>query len=181
VKNLLISIFAISLAAALPTVVLAQDEHHDQSAPHGSTGGAPSSDRGTTGGTVRTDRRTTPMDTHTTPMMTHHTYRHRTVRPVVDHTTVHVDVSSFHKNIDAPNHFHYGNYNPPRGYVYRRWSSGDRLPQGYWAQQYWINNFFNFGLLAPPDGYVWVRYGPDAVLIDENTGEIIEVEYGLFY
>ena len=179
-KNLLISIFAFSLATAAPTVLLAQDEHHD-SAPHGATGGPPA-DHGTpSGGTDRMDKHTAPMSSHTTPMVTHHTVRHRTVRPVVDHTTVHVDVSSFHKNIDAPNHFHYGNYNGPPGYVYHRWGYGDRLPQGYWAQQYWIGNFFNFGLLAPPDGYVWVRYGPDAVLIDENTGEIIEVEYGLFY
>ena len=31
-------------------------------------------------------------------------------------------------------------------------------------------------LYAPPDGYVWVRYGPDAVLIDEDTGEIVQGE-----
>jgi len=34
--------------------------------------------------------------------------------------------------------------------------------------------------MAPPDGYVWVRYGDDALLIDEYSGDIIQVEYDVF-
>jgi len=30
-------------------------------------------------------------------------------------------------------------------------------------------------------GYVWVRYGPDALLIDTYTGEIIQVRYDVFW
>lgn len=92
-----------------------------------------------------------------------------------------VDVTSYHKNVTAERQYHFGSYNAPQGYAYHRYSYGDRLPQGYFAQSFWITNFLNFGLIAPPDGYVWVRYGPDAVLIDEDTGEIVQVVYDQFY
>jgi Ni/Co efflux regulator RcnB len=51
----------------------------------------------------------------------------------------------------------------------------------FFAQDYWIYDFGDYGLPYPPPGAVWVRYGPDALLIDRYTGEIIEVIYGLFY
>jgi Ni/Co efflux regulator RcnB len=180
-KNLLISVFAMSLATAAPTALLAQEDHHDQTAPHGAMGGPP--EHGTPAGGDHRD-----MDHHTTTpgggtMGSTHTYHHTSHHTTtVNHTThVKVDVTSYRKAFDAPNHFHYGDYHAPPGYVYRRWNYGDNLPREYWAQNYWINNYLNFGLIAPPDGYVWVRFGPDALLIDEDTGEVIQVEYGLFY
>jgi hypothetical protein len=36
------------------------------------------------------------------------------------------------------------------------------------------------GLGAPPD-YQWVRYGPDLLLVDLTTGEVIDVVYDVFY
>ena len=48
-------------------------------------------------------------------------------------------------------------------------------------RNYWLMDFLMYGLDEPPAGYVWVRYGPDALLIDEYDGEIVEVEYGVFY
>jgi Ni/Co efflux regulator RcnB len=187
-KNLLISAFAFSLATAAPTVLLAQDDHHD-SAPRGAMSGPPA-DRGTPGGSTggTGDHHDTMMDhrasTSTGSTGSAHHYRHTTHHTtIVNHSTTHVkiDVSSYHKAFNAPNHYHYGDYRAPQGYVYRRWNYGESLPREYWAQDFWINNFLNFGLIAPPDGYVWVRYGPDALLIDEDTGDIIQVEYGLFY
>jgi Ni/Co efflux regulator RcnB len=183
-KKLLISAFVISLATAAPTVLMAQDEHHDQSAPHGAMSGP--ADHGTPAGgdhrDMTTDHRTTTGGGMTGS--THHTSHHRSSSHTTDitkNTHVKIDVSSYHKNITAPHAYHYGDYHGPAGYSYHRWSYGDNLPREYWAQNYWINNYLNFGLIAPPDGYVWVRYGPDAVLIDEDTGEIVQVEYGLFY
>jgi Ni/Co efflux regulator RcnB len=186
-KKLLISAFAMSLAIALPTA-LSAEQHHDQGASHGashgSTGGRGSSGGGTGG------HHTTMVSHHTTMGTTHHSYRHTSLHTTTHHTTVinrttvrrtNVDVSSYRKAFNAPNHYHYGDYHGPAGYSYHRWNYGDNLPREYWAQNYWIGNFLNFGLIAPPDGYVWVRYGPDAVLIDEDTGEIIQVEYGIFY
>ncbi len=190
-KNLLISAFALSLAATAPTALLADDHHKDQSTPHGSTGGA---SHGTPSGGTHHDTMMTVHHTTGGTGSTHHTYHHTshysTTRntthntTVINRTTVHrtnVDVSSYRKAFDSPNHYHYGDYHGPAGYSYHRWNYGDNLPREYWAQNYWIGNFLNFGLIAPPDGYVWVRYGPDAVLIDEDTGEIIQVEYGVFY
>ena len=187
-KNLLISVFAISLATVAPTALLAQDDHHDKTAPHVATG-AP--DRGTPSGgdhrDMKTDHHTTPGTGGGTMGSTHRSYHHTTTHhttTVTDRTkTTHVkvDVTSFHKNFQAPHAFHYGDYHGPADYSYHRWSFGDNLPREYWAQNFWLNNYLNFGLVAPPDGYVWVRYGPDAVLIDEDTGEIVQVEYGVFY
>ena len=115
----------------------------------------------------------------------HHTYQFNSSinthgRLTAGHHPV-ADVSKFRRNVTAERHFHWGDYHGPSDYSYRRWSYGDTLPAEYWAQDYWISNFLNFGLDAPPDGYVWVRYGSDALLVDEDTGEIVEVEYGLFY
>jgi Ni/Co efflux regulator RcnB len=80
----------------------------------------------------------------------------------------------------ATRHFRAGPYRAPPGFRYRRWGLGERLPGAFFARSFWIGDFGIYGLFAPPYGYVWVRYGPDAVLIDEYTGEVISVEYGMF-
>jgi Ni/Co efflux regulator RcnB len=92
-----------------------------------------------------------------------------------------VVVAKFRKNVVAVHRFHAGPYRSPLGWRYRRWVFGERLPSIYFGRSYWITDFLAFALVAPPDGYVWVRYGPDAVLIDQYTGEIIQVNYGVFY
>jgi len=37
------------------------------------------------------------------------------------------------------------------------------------------------GLQPPPPGFQWVRQGPDVVLVNLRTGQIIDVAYGVFY
>lgn len=120
----------------------------------------------------------------------HHYVRHHYHHHVVHHvthvthvTTTHISprVAALRRNVVAAHRFHAGIYRAPPGYVYRRWSYGEALPAIYWGRDYWITDFLAFGLFAPPDGYIWVRYGPDALLIDEYTGEIIQVDYGVFY
>ncbi len=37
------------------------------------------------------------------------------------------------------------------------------------------------GLEAPPPGCVWVRYGPDLLLVQRYSGQIVDVIYGAFY
>lgn len=107
---------------------------------------------------------------------------HRTVRTVKTVTTRRpAAVAARRRNIQAPRHFHAGAYRAPRGYVARRWSFGERLPAAYFARDYWLGNYALYGLFAPPSGLVWVRVGNDGLLIDEYTGEIVQVEYGLFY
>jgi Ni/Co efflux regulator RcnB len=92
-----------------------------------------------------------------------------------------VNVASYNRNITAQHRYRSGSYNAPQGYSYHRYGYGDELPQEYYANNFWIVDFSEFGLLSPPDGYVWVRYGPDAILIDEDTGEIVQVVYNQFY
>lgn len=91
------------------------------------------------------------------------------------------DYSKWRRAVTAPRRFHIGTYHAPRGYSYRRWSYGQYLPSVYWARSFWLSNFVVYGLFAPPPDAMWVRYGPDALLIDRYTGEIISVEYNVFY
>jgi Nickel/cobalt transporter regulator len=37
-----------------------------------------------------------------------------------------------------------------------------------------------FALEVPPVGYEWVRDGNDAILVNTDSGEILQVEYGVF-
>jgi Ni/Co efflux regulator RcnB len=96
-------------------------------------------------------------------------------------TGQHASVNSLRLNVQASHQFHDGNYRQPAGYQTRRWSYGDRLPQAYFARDYWLTDYVTFGLFAPPDGLVWVRVGDDALLIDEDSGDVVQVDYGVFY
>jgi Ni/Co efflux regulator RcnB len=58
---------------------------------------------------------------------------------------------------------------------------GERLPVTFYVRDYWIADFALYGLIEPWPGYEWIRVGDDAVLVDIETGEVIRVEYGLFY
>jgi Ni/Co efflux regulator RcnB len=89
--------------------------------------------------------------------------------------------AALRRSVQASRHFHNGNYRAPQGYHSRHWSHGDYLPRGYFVRSYWIGDFLAFGLFAPPDGLVWVRVGNDALLIDRYSGEIVQVDYGVFY
>jgi Ni/Co efflux regulator RcnB len=91
------------------------------------------------------------------------------------------DVTQYRRNFKSPQRFRIGIYHAPRGYYYRRWHYGERLPISFWARDYWLLDYIAFGLFAPPPGFIWVRYGPDALLINEETGEIIQVRYDVFY
>jgi Ni/Co efflux regulator RcnB len=84
---------------------------------------------------------------------------------------------------NAPRHYHYrgGSYHQPSGWRYQRWAIGAFLPSLYWSNSYWIGDYNDYGLDNPPPGTVWVRYGDDALLIDRDSGEVIQVIYGIFY
>jgi Ni/Co efflux regulator RcnB len=106
---------------------------------------------------------------------------------VVNKTVVHktVDRSLVLKvraNIRAPHRYRAPRaYVQPAGWYPHRWVYGERLPRAFFAPDYFILDFTAFGLMAPWDGYEWVRYGNDALLIDVETGEVIRVEYDVFY
>ncbi len=89
--------------------------------------------------------------------------------------------STYARNVTAQHHFHGGSYRRPSGWYYRRWSYGDYLPAIFWARDYWLTEWWLYDLPIPPYGYEWVRYGDDALLVNIYNGEILEVEYGVFY
>jgi Ni/Co efflux regulator RcnB len=77
--------------------------------------------------------------------------------------------------------YHYGNWNYPYGYGYQRWSFGEFLPSIFLAPEYYFTDYYDLGFEAPPYGFQWVRYGPDLLLVNTYTGEVEDVEYGVFY
>lgn len=91
------------------------------------------------------------------------------------------EVRRYHRNFQAPHRFRVGSYRQPYDYSYRRWNFGQHLPRHYYVRNFWLTNFLIYGLFSPPPGYIWVRYGPDALLIDQYTGEIVQVQYNMFY
>lgn len=90
-------------------------------------------------------------------------------------------ISQWRRNFHSPRRYRTSAYYAPRGYHYRRWSYGQYLPDIYWSRRYWLFDFIVYGLFEPPSDLVWVQYGPDALLIDRYTGEIIQVRYDVFY
>ena len=103
-------------------------------------------------------------------------------RMYVGHRSVTV-LRSFHRNFTATRRYQFGRaYIRPNGWYAHRWVYGERLPGGWYGRDYWIGDYASFGLIAPPDdGYQWVRSGDDALLVDTDTGEVLQVEYGVFY
>jgi len=91
-------------------------------------------------------------------------------------------IMKFRANIRAPHRYHFARvYVRPAGWYPHRWVFGERLPAVFFAPDFFILDFAAYGLIAPWPGYQWVRYGDDALLIDLETGEVIRVEYDVFY
>jgi Ni/Co efflux regulator RcnB len=91
-----------------------------------------------------------------------------------------VDRGKYQHNYQAARSYHIGPYRPPHGWVNRHWGYGEVLPRAFWAPQYLVTDYWLFALEVPPAGYEWVRYGNDALLIDINSGEVLQAEYGVF-
>jgi len=91
-----------------------------------------------------------------------------------------VDRGSYQHNFQAARSYRIGPYHRPRGWVAHHWGYGEILPRAYWASEYILSDYWLFALEVPPAGYEWVRDGNDALLINTDTGEILQVEYGVF-
>ena len=91
-----------------------------------------------------------------------------------------VDRTTYQHNFQAARSYHIGPYRRPAGWAPHHWGYGQILPRAYWAAPYLVADYWLFALEVPPAGYEWVRDGNDALLIDTNSGEILQVEYGVF-
>jgi Ni/Co efflux regulator RcnB len=108
--------------------------------------------------------------------MVHHAVRHAVRHAAATHRFAHLRHA-----IHATHRYHIGTYRRPHGWYAHHWVVGAYLPGGWYGRDYWIVDFGLYGLIAPPDGLVWVRVGPDVMLIDPDTGEVIQVVYGIFW
>lgn len=87
----------------------------------------------------------------------------------------------YHRNFHAQRRFRGPQYRRPAGWYDHRWTFGEFLPSAFWARDYWLYDYDTYDLPPPPYGAVWVRVGSDALLIDQDSGEVITVEYDVFY
>jgi len=68
----------------------------------------------------------------------------------------------------------------PGGYGYHRFFVGGILPAIFLGAAYVYADYVALGLAPPEPGFVWVRYGPDLVLVNQETGAVVDVAYGVF-
>jgi Ni/Co efflux regulator RcnB len=69
----------------------------------------------------------------------------------------------------------------PSGYTYTRYSLGQRVNTELLGTTYVLSDYGNYALAAPPSSdLTWIRVGDDALLVDRNTGEVVQSDYGLF-
>lgn len=90
------------------------------------------------------------------------------------------DPHSYQVDRDSQRSYHSQPYVRPFGWHQQRWAYGQTLPDAFWARDYWPSSYWSFGLSDPPYGYVWVRYGPDALLVNVESGPVLSVMYGVF-
>jgi len=69
----------------------------------------------------------------------------------------------------------------PPGYRYQRWAGGMVLPPLFLVPAYFYADWAALGLVAPEAGFQWVRYGPDLLLVNVTTGQVVDAVYGVFY
>jgi len=150
-----LSIF-MALALAASGTLLAQEHHEQEHRPQG----RPEAHGEPHPGPTRYQRVTEP--------------QHWNERPST------VDRGHYEHNYQAARSYHIGVYHRPHGWVSHRWAYGQVLPRAYWAPPYIISDYWLFALDVPPEGYEWVRDDTDAILVNLSTGQILQVQYGVF-
>jgi Ni/Co efflux regulator RcnB len=57
---------------------------------------------------------------------------------------------------------------------------GRPLARALFAPAYYYAGYAALGLAAPPANYQWIRYGPDLMLVNLATGNVVDIRYGVF-
>jgi hypothetical protein len=144
---------AATLALAVPTMAVAQEHHEDHHPPQHAAPHGP-----------------TP---HGPVVVSPHVVVHG---PVVGHNwTYHGHPYAWH-----PVHFARPWVYPP-GYGYRLWAVGAILPPLFWSSPtYYYADWATMGLPPPDPGFQYVQYGPDLLLVNTATGEVVQAFPGAF-
>jgi Ni/Co efflux regulator RcnB len=91
-----------------------------------------------------------------------------------------VDRPAYQHNFQAARSHRIGVYPGLRGWVARRWGYDQILQRSYRTREYILADHWLLGLEVPPAGLEWVRDWDDAIMVNVATGEILQVEYGVF-
>jgi len=86
----------------------------------------------------------------------------------------------YRRTITTTKHYDAGAFVAPSGYTYTRYELGQRVNGELLGKNYTLTSYGNYALEAPPSGLEWIRVGDDALLVDRNTGEVVQSDYGLF-
>lgn len=69
----------------------------------------------------------------------------------------------------------------PPGYGYRLWGVGAILPPLFWqSPTYYYAGWAGMGLPPPDPGFQYVQYGPDLLLVNVSTGQVVQTFPGAF-
>jgi len=101
--------------------------------------------------------------------------------PTAFHPTFHPSGPQFTYHGHPFNRMHVHPFHYPPGWAYREWVIGAILPGIFLTPDYYYTDWAALGLDPPPPGDEWVRYGPDLLLVDTTTGQVVQVIYGVFY
>jgi Ni/Co efflux regulator RcnB len=64
---------------------------------------------------------------------------------------------------------------PHEDFGYHGWGFGAFLPRAFLAPAYFVADFADYGLAQPAPDCEWVQDGPNALLVDLDTGQVVEV------
>lgn len=78
-------------------------------------------------------------------------------------------------------HFHFGFYSDPFGWDYFRYGVGWRLWPSYYRNSFWLNDPWRYRLPPAYGPYRWIRYYDDALLVNIYSGQVVDVEYDVFW
>ena len=71
-----------------------------------------------------------------------------------------------------------GYYHVPQQWYGHHWGRGEFLPRFFFSYRIYDPDYYD--LPYPPYGCAWMFVGEDAVLVNLDTGEVIDVIYGVF-
>lgn len=72
-------------------------------------------------------------------------------------------------------------YAVPRGFSYRPFAVGYRVPPAFIGRPYWVDNPRYYRLPPAYRGARWVRYGPDALLVQIGNGLVLQAVRGVWF
>lgn len=81
------------------------------------------------------------------------------------------------------NHYRAPRYYNPYGYNYgyRRFGIGIYLDSLFFSNRYWLSDPWEYRLPAAPYGCRWVRYYDDVLLVDIESGYVVDVIHDFFW